>query len=279
MSTNEDIYKKALNKAFNGGIAGSSAMVVQITSLMWLRTAMNYEYRYGTSTTNTMKILYKEGGIRRFYRGYIPALAIGPLARFGDTAANAYIMNIFENNKDLPTAVKTISGSFIASTWRAMLMPIDAVKTSLQVDGKQGLTNLKNKIKITGPSTLFHGTLASMSATFVGHYPWFLTYNILNEKIPRQQETHLKLMRNAVIGFTSAVISDCSSNSLRVIKTMRQTNQSSISYADTVKLIVKNEGLTGLFGRGLKTRIITNGCQGILFTICWKYFEEILSSK
>ena len=55
---------------------------------------------------------------------------------------------------------------------------------------------------------------------------------------------------------------------------MRQTNTENISYSNTVKSIVKSDGITGLFGRGLKTRIITNGLQGILFTICWKLIEE-----
>jgi hypothetical protein len=50
---------------------------------------VNYQYRYGTTTTQALKTLYKEGGIPRFYRGLLPALLQGPLSRFGDTAANA----------------------------------------------------------------------------------------------------------------------------------------------------------------------------------------------
>ena len=30
-----------------------------------------------------LRHLYKEGGVLRFYRGYVPALAQGPLSRFG----------------------------------------------------------------------------------------------------------------------------------------------------------------------------------------------------
>ena len=153
-------------------------------------------------------------------------------------------------------------------------MPIDALKTSLQVDGKSGLNILKNKIKSQNPLILYQGTLASMSATFVGHYPWFLTYNVLNENIPKYDETYKKLARNAFIGFNSAVISDTCSNSLRVIKTVKQTSKKKLSYSDTINKIINKDGIVGLFGRGLKTRIITNGIQGILFTICWKYIEE-----
>ena len=76
------------------------------------------------------------------------------------------------------------------------------------------------------------------------------------------------------IGFNAAVISDCSSNSLRVIKTVKQTSKKKVSYLEVIKNIINKDGVIDLFGRGLKTRIITNGIQGILFTVCWKYIEE-----
>jgi len=269
---NNNNMADTLKKSLGGGLAGAMAMTIQVTSLMWLRTTMNYQYRYGTSTTQALKTLYKDGGILRFYRGYLPALAVGPLSRFGDTVTNTYAINYLEDAK-ISTSIKTMAGSGLAASWRAFLMPIDALKTTLQVEGKPGLNILKNKIKTSGIRTLFHGTGAQMSATFVGHYPWFLTYNILNEKLPKYDGVK-KLIRNGFIGFNAAVISDCCSNSLRVIKTTKQTSANKISYADTVKLIIKEDGITGLFGRGLKTRILTNGIQGIIFTISWKYFEE-----
>lgn len=272
---NSDIFSKAFNRAIGGGIAGSSAMVVQISTLMWLRTIMNHQYRYGGTTKNTIKNLYKDGGLIRFYRGYSAALLIGPLSRFGDTASNAYVLSLFEDSK-LPTSVQTLTGSIIAMLWRSTMMPLDALKTTMQVEGKQGIQLLKTKVKTNGYRSLFNGNIALMSATFVGHYPWFLTYNILNEKLSKYEETHKKLLRNAFIGFNAAVISDCVSNSLRVVKTVKQTSAQNISYPNTVKYIIKNDGIIGLFGRGLKIRILTNGIQGILFTVCWKYFEEKL---
>ena len=41
---------------------------------MWLRTTMNYQYRYGTGTKEAMSTLYKQGGIGRFYQGLPYAL-------------------------------------------------------------------------------------------------------------------------------------------------------------------------------------------------------------
>lgn len=81
------------------------------------------------------------------------------------------------------------------------------------------------------------------------------------EKIPKPNadETVKKFGRNAVIGFTSSVVSDTCSNSLRVIKTTKQTSKDPISYTQAIKLVTEKDGLAGLFGRGLKTRIIANG--------------------
>ena len=50
------------------------AMVVQVLSLMWMRTTINYQYRHGGTMVQTFKKLYAEGGVARFYRGVLPAL-------------------------------------------------------------------------------------------------------------------------------------------------------------------------------------------------------------
>lgn len=51
---------------------------------------------------------------------------------------------------------------------------------------------------------MFHGALASAGATFVGHLPWFATFNTLQEMVPRREDTVGKLARNAAIGFVSS---------------------------------------------------------------------------
>ena len=126
------------------------------------------------------------------------------------------------------------------------------------------------------------------AATAVGHFPWFLTYNFLNDLLPvvssgDDNALLLGLARSAVLGFSASCVSDCSSNSLRVIKTTKQTAQlsgevkddgSELSYPEVVKLIIEKDGVAGLFGRGLQTRLLTNAIQGAMFSILWKYFQQ-----
>jgi len=129
-----EILKKAAKRAGQGGIAGAAAMTINVVSLMWMRTTINYQYRYGTSTTEAFKKLYADGGIPRFYRGLAPALIQGPLSRFGDTAANTGVLaalDAFESTQDLPVGVKTIAASVGAGVFRIVLLPVDTFKTTM----------------------------------------------------------------------------------------------------------------------------------------------------
>eukprot|EP00667_Euglena_gracilis_P016797 EG_transcript_17606 len=286
MSTGEDkkaapplgeVLSKAGKRALGGGLPGAAAMIAQVTTLMWLRTTMNYQYRHGTTTMVALRTLYNEGGIIRFYRGYLPALIQGPMSRFGDTAANAgmlSLMDSYEFTRALPTSLKTMSASAVAACMRLGLMPIDTFKTIMQVEGTRGIPTLMAKFRKSGPSVFFHGALASATATFVGHFPWFYTHNLLNDYIPRQTTTLRKLGRNALIGFCSSVVSDVTSNSIRVIKTTKQSAEVAMTYRQAVQSVVEKDGVHGLFFRGLNTRILANAMQGMMFTIIWKGLEE-----
>jgi len=279
-----DILRRAGKRAIGGGLPGAMAMGIQVMSLMWLRTAVNYQYRNGGTMREAFTFLYNDGGIRRFYRGVGPALMQGPLSRFGDTAANAGMLAFLDSHSttaSMPVALKTACSSLAAAGFRIFIMPIDAAKTSLQVNGANGLGILRHKMSVGGPKVLWAGALGSASATFVGHFPWFFTFNTLNEHLPKPAADDpnsfiKKLSRNAVIGFSSSAVSDTISNSIRVLKTTKQTYHEPITYPEAFRKVVEKDGIFGLFTRGLKTKILANGLQGLLFTVIWKGLEENL---
>ena len=65
---------------------------------------------------------------------------------------------------------------------------------------------------------------------------FLLQYNFLNENLPQYDDLPRRLMRSAVIGFSASAISDTCSNSVRVIKTSKQTATKSITYPEVVKV-------------------------------------------
>jgi len=272
------ILANAAKRAGQGGLAGAAAMGINVCSLMWMRTTINYQYRYGTSTMTAFRTLYADGGIPRFYRGLIPALVQGPLSRFGDTAANTgtlALLDAYETTEKLPVAAKTVAASVAAGLFRIFLMPVDTFKTTMCVEignrapmpspspltpndpsrssfpfsgkwrartasrssspssgrrasrrstkGRSPLRWRRSSGTVTRPAS--HLTeachliiLPSLPPSVTRHYPWFFTYNFLNDKLPRRTDTVGKLCRSALIGFCASAISDTCSNSIRVIK-------------------------------------------------------------
>ena len=53
--TPSEAIQYALAKGWHGGKSGAMAMGINVCSLMWIRTTMNYQYRYGTTTTEAMR--------------------------------------------------------------------------------------------------------------------------------------------------------------------------------------------------------------------------------
>jgi len=152
LSVNDTFYK-AFHTALGGGTAGAFAMVLQVLCLMWLRTMTNYQYRTGCSTKAAFQELYKEGGVTRFYQGLSYALIQAPLSRFGDTAANTGVLQLLKSfvmTKEMPMLLQTFIASFCASIWRIVLMPIDALKTTSQVEGKRAVDILLKKVDRRG---------------------------------------------------------------------------------------------------------------------------------
>jgi len=87
------------------------------------------------------------------------------------------------------------------------------------------------------------------------------------------------LLRSATIGFLCTLVSDTISNSIRVIKTVKQTSEEQISYKQAIEEVVKKDGVQGLLFRGLKTKLLTNGVQGVIFSIAWRYISFLLEEE
>lgn len=87
------------------------------------------------------------------------------------------------------------------------------------------------------------------------------------------------LLRSAFIGLCSTVVSDCISNSIRVVKTFKQTATEKMTYRQVISSITEKDGITGLMFRGLQTKLLTNVIQGVAFRVIWKYMENQMNKK
>lgn len=263
----------ALKKAWNVGSAGFIAGTMQVMAFMWLRTTMNYQVKNGGSFLEVLNKLWAEGGLARLYRGLLPwAIFQAPLSRFGDVAANEMVISVMGTLfPQIPVGVSTFAASMASACWRICITPIDTCKTILQTDGEKGMQILKDKIAKGGPLVLWQGWEGNYVSNVVGGYPWFAVMNFLSQKVPVPTGTVQKLIRSAFLGAVASSVSDCISNSIRVIKTKKQTHEKAdITYMQATQEIIDKDGVYGVFFRGLETRILTNVLQGAFFTVIWK---------
>jgi len=124
LTLNQILYR-AGKRGLGGGVPGAIAGAIQVLSLMWLRTIINYQCRYGTTFSQALRTLLHDGGVPRLYRGLSFALLQAPLARFVSTAANDGIESLLANllwTQDWGAARTTVVASIVVGIWRMMLM-------------------------------------------------------------------------------------------------------------------------------------------------------------
>lgn len=277
-----EVLLKAQKAAFKGGVFAFSAGIVQVMSLMWLRTAVNYQYRYGGSMITALRELYKQGGIRRFYRGLPYAIVLAPITKFGATAANegsGVLVASLGLSPGSSEFYATVLGTVFTVLWKVLLMPLETCKTVLQVDGSRGFEKLMTRVTKGNVGALYHGSAAAILATAASHYPWFYTYNLLDRSLHKSEEVVQVVLRSALIGFVASAVSDTVSNFLRILKTVKQSTAVDLSYAQITRNVYAEGGLAALLGRGLAMKIITNGIQSVLFTVMWKVLPLLWKKK
>lgn len=141
------VLKRCLRRAGSGGLPGAAAGLLQVVTLMWLRTVVNYQCRYGTSMVAAARELYRQGGVLRFYRGVSFAILSNPLSRFGMAAANEGAIALTDAFPwTVSVTFTTWIASLLAGVWRVCLTPLDTCKTVLQVEGPKGFALLMKKV-------------------------------------------------------------------------------------------------------------------------------------
>ena len=143
-----------------------------------------------------------------------------PLSRFSDTASNTGVLTYMNSHPEyshLPIYVKTVGASTCAALLRVLWMPVDTMKTTLQVEGKDGLKLLRQRVR-QDPKRLYYGAVGAMVAKWSAHFPFFYCYNYLQTQFEMPSDIQSKLLRNGAIGFVSSILSDSCANTFRVLK-------------------------------------------------------------
>jgi len=274
-SSSSTFRGNASSSALRGGVAAVLVQTACVPTFMWMHTVTNYQYRYGGTAIDVVRALYAEGGPRRFYRGIVPALLQSAILRFGGLAVNEGLLAATASH-GLSSTMAAATSSLATSVLRVVLMPLDAWQTAKQVNGEHGFKRVLEEAR-SRPSTLWRGTAGSVTSTWAGFYAWCWTNNWLHEVLPKSSFGDSETPRSATIGFAANVAGDASSNFLRVLKTLQQTAGREMTYMSAAKELLRQDGVRGLFGRGLPTKVASSGFQGAVFLMGYDLVLKKLS--
>ena len=152
------------------------------------------------------------------------------MSRFGDTFCNAGAQAVFASSPslaDAPLLAQTAVAAAGSGVFRALIMPLDTVKTIRQVDGPRGREVLRAKMAALGARrTLWAGAAGAAGAHAASFFPWFAVHNALQARVPRAARADdgtatgfaLYAARAAGIGLAASSVSDTASNALHVLK-------------------------------------------------------------
>ena len=164
----------------------------------------------------------------------------------------------------LPMSLRTLLASALAALWRVLILPLDTAKTMMAVGGPGSLGSLQLRIQDDGFVTLWSGAIWVAIAAIGGHFPWFVTFNYLDEKIPEMRSRCSKNLRRALIGFCSAVVATLCTNPFHNYKVQSQ-------FAGT-----RAFGSSSITA-GFQLRIFTALLSSIMFTVMWQEIQELIN--
>ena len=136
--------------ASSGFLAGG----LQTGCLIWLRTINKYQYYHGLPLHTSVKNLYKEENIRRFFRGITPAMLDNSMCRFGDAYIYSHIKRKYN---DFTIFKQSMLIAVLNTPHKISLTPLDTIANNYHVFGKNGKNEIKSKIKKNGAKVLFNG--------------------------------------------------------------------------------------------------------------------------
>lgn len=273
--------------ALRGGIAGIvSATILQPLEVLKINLILLPKQILAAGSTNPFKsffmaipIIYKEEGVKGFYRGSFPSILSSGLS----ATLFFFILHRLERISHRYRINEQFGDFMSSATARALasvaVNPLNIWKTRAEILGNNEYRTTRDfftKIyRQEGLSALFKGNLLMILRDFPFGGIFYVTYKAMNSIL--HQFTHNKLMY-LFSGFISGAVATTVTHPMEIILAKVQVNTEKVDYLHSKKnriltelgVVYKTEGMPGLF-KGLFPRLIrkpiTNALTFFLFEL------------
>jgi len=270
-NSNPSSNKKSLNPLLIGLLAGAAGASVVYpidvvkTQMQNQNNKVNKVYKNGF---DCWKQLWKQGGFKPFYRGYMTQMMGVAPEKAVKLLAYSWVTSYYNSSSKEKDKLSThILGGIAAGTCQVMITsPYEMIKINLQMNNKINYFELLNIKKLyTGVSACFLRDIP-----FSGIY--FPTYWYLKEK------KELNPFFAGIIAGTPAAFlctpADVIKTRMQTLRNQTSTNCESIKIIQTAKSIYINEGWSA-FWKGGGWRVLRSSPQFGITLFVFEYLQKI----
>jgi hypothetical protein len=273
-----DHYRNMINGAISGFFTVFITQPFQVT-----RTSMMVTYFDGKpyGFRQIIKELYKQEGLKGFYRGFFPTLLktpIGTAIYFSSLEHNKHFLNRFEFNK---TTLNFLSSAFARFNQCVLTNPLLVVVTRFEVIGFHSYNNLFDAVMKIKKEEGLKGFTAGLKPLLIKEVPTAALFYTFYEAFKKMfnnfgfaniqfQASVSAVLANIILTFLNNPI-DVIRTRLQYVHISGNKNHNYKGVLKGIYLIAKTEGIKGLTV-GMIPRILK---RAVASALAWTIYETL----
>ena len=268
---------------FIAGAMSGFAEGIAVQPFDMIKTRHQLNVNNNESVLKSMTTIYKEGGIKRFYRGMLPELVGIVPKSSGMYATYELVFRRLGNDTSLSASIAGFSSGIVEAL---IVTPTQVVKVRLQAKEHLGRYNgPKDCIIKTYQSEGILGFTTGLGPTLWRNCVWntvyFGTMHWLKKQLPPPKSKAIDLSLTLVTGFFGAIFATCFNAPFDVVKSRFQSqlkDSKILKYKYTIPSLItiyKEEGLSSCY-KGFRPKAIRMGLGGAVAMFTFELFQSIL---
>lgn len=176
--------------------SASATAIAEFTTLPICTLKTNYQNTTSNSIINTAANMYKENGVKAFYKASFPAIGSQMIS-----TSSKYVLYRYLEDQNFKYSNKVLNGLFAGLTSTIITHPLDSIKIHLQMN-----TPFISELKTHGFKLFYRGYSKTLGKIFVSSCLFFPLYDMYNNYFKNKQISNTSFWSSFASGFTSTLV-------------------------------------------------------------------------
>ncbi|CAD8069551.1 unnamed protein product [Paramecium sonneborni] len=231
-----------------------------------IKTVIRFQQKHGTLLQDSLKLVYKEGGLRRFYSGFI----YRQISKSAEFVVLWEAFNQWSEVKNINVNPINFLLSFMMGlTITYTFVPFNSLYYFQQVYGqKDGKELLFYKVKQNGASSFYQGFWSLFLGSFLGSiiaFPALQNYQTYNN-----QKENKKNEQCVFYLYSTFLTAEVISNPFKIVAIQKLTSMENKSYGQIYNQLIQEQGYQWIF-RSIDTKLLYSLIKSLFIVYAFDY--------